>query len=383
MESFTNQIVDDLHSLIASKEIYDPPFYSTEKRSYNSDLETRFKLLRVHLYEFLKNSNVDNEDFDVFFKSFDNLTSGIISSINAYLKGDPRLAYQIFNERLNCDALLLSYLPFFSVDLNYSTTSNDGLYRVRLNESHLYKPEEMFHIPFEKRHLVKSQRYSIAGLPSLYLGSSIFCCWEEMNRPDLNKLYISKFKVQSGGVKVLNFAYRLSSNGNDLYSSFKINDLKEKVAKLIFYPVLMACSYVKKYENAPFNEEYIIPNMLLLWIREVSDPIDGIAYYSNKTFQNDGHQLGINFVFPPRKSHEEGFCLSLVEKFKLSKPISWQLLDTLPIKGAGASNFYGGAPAINNVEDEFFEYYRHTGFGKQEFKLKDVEVFSILTAPSS
>lgn len=40
--------------------------------------------------------------------------------------------------------------------------------------------DEMFHIPLNKRRMVTTQRYSTPGYPCLYLGKSIYTCWEEM-----------------------------------------------------------------------------------------------------------------------------------------------------------------------------------------------------------
>jgi hypothetical protein len=43
------------------------------------------------------------------------------------------------------------------------------LYRVRRKVAPPLTREELFHIPYESRHLVATQRYSIPGLPCLYL----------------------------------------------------------------------------------------------------------------------------------------------------------------------------------------------------------------------
>lgn len=62
----------------------------------------------------------------------------------------------------------------------------------------------MFHIPFELRGKAATQRYSIPGLPSLYLGSSCYICWEELHRPDLNTVNSTRLK-KDNNVKYLDF----------------------------------------------------------------------------------------------------------------------------------------------------------------------------------
>lgn len=46
--------------------------------------------------------------------------------------------------------------------------------------------EDMFHIPFDKRGIVKTQRYSFPGYPCLYVGATTYACWEELHRVDFD-----------------------------------------------------------------------------------------------------------------------------------------------------------------------------------------------------
>lgn len=52
----------------------------------------------------------------------------------------------------------------------------------------------MFHIPITMRRQVGTERYSIPGYPCLYLGNSIYVCWEEMNRPLMSSCWVSRLK---------------------------------------------------------------------------------------------------------------------------------------------------------------------------------------------
>ena len=84
-------------------------------------------------------------------------------------------------------AINIAYHLLFKIKLS-SIKSNTNFYRARDNNTgFLYTKEEMFHIPYELRHKVTNQRYSVSGLPCLYLGSSTYLCWEELERPDYLK----------------------------------------------------------------------------------------------------------------------------------------------------------------------------------------------------
>lgn len=78
-----------------------------------------------------------------------------------------------------------------ALDLLYSYYFNKGLieqfiedvhkdtkfYRLRPSDDYrLFSEEEMFHLPFEKCHKTSNYRFSISGLPILYLGSSMYGC---------------------------------------------------------------------------------------------------------------------------------------------------------------------------------------------------------------
>ncbi|WP_052675768.1 hypothetical protein [Paenibacillus sp. IHBB 10380] len=67
----------------------------------------------------------------------------------------------------------------------------------RVGSNHSLTRQEMFHIPFELKGRAATQRYSIPGLPSLYLGSSCYICWEELHRPDLNT--VNRVRVKRSG----------------------------------------------------------------------------------------------------------------------------------------------------------------------------------------
>ena len=146
------------------------------------------------------------------------LAAQIEKSTRFYLEGHPHIAHTELEKALSVleiENLFTTLSRYQMTDSFHSQIDNvlasalhPPLYRVRSDRTAASDGEisrkDMFHVPFEKRRLVQNQRYSIAGLPCLYLGSSIWICWEELGRPSLDSLSISRFQVVENAV-VLDF----------------------------------------------------------------------------------------------------------------------------------------------------------------------------------
>jgi hypothetical protein len=151
-------------------------------------------------------------------RSSQTLSASLVKAAHASLKGRVHVAYQEIATELS----KIDWTPFRSTleqaDDSIGLTDpfspyryaidHPGLYRIRSDRSEFTIPDrrDIFHVPFEKRRLVGNQRYSITGLPCLYLGSSLWICWEELGRPPLNSLWVSRFRV-ARPVNVLDFQF--------------------------------------------------------------------------------------------------------------------------------------------------------------------------------
>ena len=213
---------------------------------------------------------------------------------------------------------------------------------MRLGESFQFSKKDLFHIPFELRHKIDVKRYSISGVPCLYLGGSAYICWEELNRPDLHKIHIARFTASpTSNIRLLDFGYRpahiaalLDCYKNNITSAYE----KFAIAQGIFWPFICACSIKVKVSNAPFKSEYLIPQYLLQWISSNSN-CDGIRYFSCRLLEYPNNITAVsNFVFPAKTFKDSGYCDVLAEKFWLSNPVCWQLAKALKPGGAPTPN---------------------------------------------
>lgn len=114
--------------------------------------------------------------------------------LKCYLnEGNPHKAYEIFNDHFVVDgrkkkASQPSYFWEFK-------TIDPVQFRPREKVTSL-RPQELFHVPFESRRLVGSNRYSIPGHPSLYMANSIYTAYKELNEPEFDNLYAAMLRFE-------------------------------------------------------------------------------------------------------------------------------------------------------------------------------------------
>ena len=256
------------------------------------------------------------------------LVNSLKSAISNYYAGKPASAL------FELEKGLKSNLKNFEEILNVCEfNSNRDFYRIRIHKLNFpLKPENFFHIPFDLRGKIKTQRFSIPGFPSLYLGTSSYVCWEELNRPNLNDFQIVRLK-NTELLKVIDLAPPRGINVSP-YEYYKY---------LMIWPIVFACSVrVRNYEDF-FKPEYIIPQLLLQWVRK-DDRIDGISYQTTHINFKESLSKGefLNVVFPVKENKTRGLCSILESKFLMTESTSFQLnqcsTDGL-IDGGSADNY--------------------------------------------
>ncbi len=98
---------------------------------------------------------------------------------------------------------------------------------------------------------------------------------------------------------------------------------------MLWYPLLAACSFIRVNKNDPFAAEYIIPQLLMQWVRtefKLSENkyvnLIGIRYFSCAS--EEASDMGFNYVFPTsgkQISHQLPYCKVLAKAFWLTTPV--------------------------------------------------------------
>jgi hypothetical protein len=294
----------------------------------------------------------------------------VFEAATAYFLGYPDQAYAILAQYLNSNSTILQRTYSKPVDPNYLKS----LYRVRTRECGVFSRHEMFHIPFDMRQRVRPQRYSITGFPSLYLGSSIYICWQEMGEPQLDQLNVVRV-VPTRELRVLDFGYpphrtaELAEGYLSTGPGYPNTPLKDwLVAQVLLWPVKMACSIRRKHDKADFHPEYVVPHLVLQYVRQDrTHAIDGIRYFSMQTDTAD-HHLGVhsNFVFPVKTSAPAGLCMELCGLFHVSPVVAWQIAKVTH----SPMNLQHVADADMHMIEGLSTTYRTTAFGQMEGRLQ-------------
>jgi len=274
------------------------------------------------------------EDYPLFrlVERQEHLVSKIKASLNAYYDGRPYEAYEHLKNGLSD----VDVKDFFEV-LNIKTYQpRCNFYRVRVHkENYPLGSNEFFHIPFEKRGLVKTQRFSIPGFPSLYLGNSLYVCWEELGRPNLNDFQAVRL-VNTTEIQVIDLSPPAKDEA-DMYEWYK---------QLMTWPLILSCLVKVRDKDAAFKPEYIIPQLLLQWVRQ-KPGVDGIAYRT--THINPANNLSegefINLVLPVKDNKASGLCSTLRVKFEISNASSIQLMNC----ETGGMTFLHNSAEINGL----------------------------------
>ena len=318
---------------------YLPEYLSKRFDEYLKELDD--KLFWEFFFKTHFPDNVDGYiNFENILKGVSTLSENILSCVDSYYKGKVSLSYNHLcaglKVAINVNDSIISE-QIIKTKLYEKDTFTAYRIRRKLNDSNIeFNRNQMFHIPFDLREKVTTQRYSIPGHPSLYLGDSIYVCWEELDRPLISNVFASKI-VNDLNINVFELI-------NIIELKERLIDLKgiefstELFRFLITYPLNIACSIPAKNTKATFKPEYIIPQLLLQYIIENHDDVDGIKYYSTKINYNGIEKVGYNnFVFPTRTNSQKGFCNLLREKFKLTEPTLWEYEQI----NTGNVTFYG------------------------------------------
>ena len=248
-----------------------------------------------------------------------------------YYTGQTNNSYIEFKEGLT---LVKEFLWLEKLDLILvQTEANKALTKQHFFKSRLcygkgFQKNEMFIRPFEQRENIETYRYSIPGLPCLYLSNSIYGNWTELSCPDINLLQISRFEI-SNDLKKLHFEFDFSFFYRAIKSTVSRKlDYRMLVRYLTYFPIHLLCNIKVKNRQSIFKPEYIFPQFLMQWINE--NEISCVQYISTQLqFNHINNNLFFyfsNLAIPAKTSEKSGYCNFLKKEIKLTDTVSWPTL---------------------------------------------------------
>ena len=253
-----------------------------------------------------------------------------IQSVFQYYEGaNPKMAQKEFDEMME---EIRPYLFISTIDdwikvdtsegkkwTQFRTSNGRYFFRVRgvaeKTDNIQNNPDELFHIPLNKKALTNNERFSLAGFPSLYLSSMLPLAWQEAGYPQ--KYYYSQYqyiKMQNSN-RIFDEELKFLA----LYSPIEIynrvtvekyNDfplwLNWVYCGLIMYPLILACAFVNHSGKASYKQEYVIPQMLMQWVQRNKECVQGISYFTCvDTKMLPSNYCAYNIVIPTLEPYDK------------------------------------------------------------------------------
>jgi hypothetical protein len=321
----------------------------------------------LEMLKALPNEAFYHYDKEMYLEKASLIVFGLSDILSVYLDGLPSKAFILFKELME-KVDLTNDLVYFRTKI---IAGNSRFYRVKkeynpdvliknghqtgINEK--YDVSELFHVPFNKRKSVGTNRFSIPGFPCLYLSESLVTSWSEciedagekfhaISYSNLRPLYIADISP-----------FEFTCEEKETYDG-KDYLYQQDLDPSIFlsyghlFPLVLAChskvEYVSAYNGeVKFKSEYIVPQLLLQWFKENGILVDGIRYLSctaNKKFGNN-NLSPFNYVLPVQQLNEMGHCNNLLHMFTKS-PV-YSCLD-----GLASDKIFNDLCAIQNQLSE-------------------------------
>ena len=271
---------------------YDNEYYSELKQRLNNYKDY------IKNLNFLSKNTIDNIEHNI------NLIIGSVEDYyNANIADAKNKIFQLLDKyksdnfiisELNKSFAFRSIAPFSDLldekkdvyinDYDKMNTYSLSFFRARIGNS-AFEKKDMLHIPFCNRELVSTQRFSIPGVPCLYLGTTSYICWLEMDKPQDSIFNVSSF-IPPLDLKILNLVIDYRLVNKQLKVTIEINEDKKDYninlleSMLEIFPLVYATSFTIKNKERKFKSEYIVSQLIMQCLSDLN--IHGIAYASKK-----------------------------------------------------------------------------------------------------
>ena len=139
---------------------------------------------------------------------------------------------------------------------NSMMKSDFYFFRARIG-SGKFNRNDMLHIPFNKRSKTSTERYSIPGVPCLYLSSTSYGTWREMNQPSPTDFNVSAY-LMPPNLKILNLClsqHLINGAATMIESEQEQRNLEEFIQ---IFPLVISTSFSVSEDKRKFKSEHIV-----------------------------------------------------------------------------------------------------------------------------
>lgn len=296
--------------------------FEKELRELFDTYQERLENVR-NTHSFVKDSPYEKIPWDQVGR----ISEGILGALSSLHNGYPSEAYRIFSKMMT-DLTEITPLPRvkdviwpeYSIDKiknrsiekdvdsaeTIDAAMTEHFYRVRsVSKGNAYRRSEIFHTPANLRDKISTTRYSIAGYPSLYLADTLALSMQEMGTPYHSIASSFMFEEPSDetssilvidlGVRPQDFSFSKGMSGDTLKRKLDVYYTSRYV---FWFPLLAACSFIRENPTSSFSDEYVIPQLLMQWLRLNKKPPQGMKYRDSPSGEDDPNS-------PESKSYDD------------------------------------------------------------------------------
>lgn len=316
---------------------FDLPIYCQKDNEYHKTLNNKLNEYLAHIEKKLKKTQKISEiTTKEIIEELENNIYLIINSIDNYYNANFSAAknnimdilkkYEKNNNfiisNINKSYAFRSLEPFPELKLslqneiksNYNQEYPLNFFKARDWDDELCF-KDMLHIPLNSREKASTNRFSMPGIPCIYLATTSYCCWLELDMPNKNNFYVSSLRIPTD-LKVLNLCISQGLiNGFSIYDNEKQLNLLKQI--IVIWPLVCASSFSIVQKNREFKSEYIISQLIMQCALEMG--IDSIAYLSKKISDSYSYPQCVNLAIPIKKDNSIE-----VKKDNGEKEIYWE-----------------------------------------------------------
>ncbi|WP_426059402.1 hypothetical protein [Hymenobacter sp. B1770] len=284
------------------------------------------------------------------------LHNALVHCLRLYLdSGSPSTAYEAFEKHFAGDHQTAALLSPSSYLASFIMRPEIVFFRLRFSDERLTEAKDLFHIPFDKRFLVRPQRYSISGFPCLYAASSVLLAHRELRADNWPPtLYAAKLRAVMDPTQRL-VLLDLRNRVTEIRERYLRKDATYD-GRLMYFLVnwlLTMATSVPINDRDGFHEEYVLPQIFLEWVkksqrqrartgRPAAHPgFDGIAFSSSRAPIEPANDGAYNIVIPVHHSNARGWCEVRTKQLELSAPITIQDLSIELSEASPTAEQYG------------------------------------------
>ena len=335
------------------------PFTVKEDGEYYADLRKRLTLF----VKVLREAGFDDQAVNAARKTADK----VCESVRDYYRGNVGTCHQgIENlvKRCAVNEMALSAVNGNTIFPAGNNADEIQFFRARLeSDSRTFAPHEMLHLPFGIRHKTKGYRFSLPGVPSLYLSNTSYGCWIELGMPSEHDFHVSPV-VLDGAQRVFNLA--VMTRDLRILRSLDAERLRVWVKLLV---LMIATSYRVTQTERSFQSEYIISQSIMVAGKKLG--YDGVAYYSKRVTDELFARVAVNLALFAdwKKGRDYG---PICEHLKIDESTNYQAYRQLhPLQDVEYPLRVDGSPYVTNVGS----YRRQHDYRETEFHRFDQFLF--------